>query len=200
MKISKLLVVRHGQSEWNAVGRWQGHADPPLSKLGRRQSVEAARSIGFIDGIVSSDLQRSSETAALIAEHTGIGPVIIDGRLRERDAGEWTGLTKIEIEQRWPGWIEGKQRPDGFEDIVSVVNRVSAAFATLQADHPGRSLLVVTHGGVIRALEKAHHISGSSIANLGGITVQVSSTGHVIGERVELLDGDTVAITHNDQL
>jgi glucosyl-3-phosphoglycerate phosphatase len=82
-----LLVIRHGRSEWNAIGRWQGHADPPLSELGRRQAILAAASIGAVDAIVSSDLLRAAETAAIIAQKLGVGPVVVDERLGERDAG-----------------------------------------------------------------------------------------------------------------
>jgi broad specificity phosphatase PhoE len=200
MDATHLLVVRHGQSEWNAIGRWQGHADPVLSELGRRQAFLAAAAIGAVDAIVSSDLSRAAETAAIIAQQLGVGPVVVDERLRERDAGEWTGLTKDEIEDRWPGWIEGKKRPNGFEDVASVVTRVLDAFASLHAASPGGSLLVVTHGGVIRALEKSHGRSGNAVTNLGGITVRVSASGHAIGDRVALLDGQTVTITQNEQL
>lgn len=200
MKITRLLVIRHGQSEWNAIGRWQGHADPSLSDLGRRQAIEAAGAICAVDGIFSSDLLRASETAALISAHTGIGPVVVDERLRERDAGEWTGLTKVEIDQQWPGWVAQGRRPDGFESATSVVARLRAAFAALHATHAGASLLVIAHGGVIRALEKAHGIAGEPIENLGGVSIDVSAAGEMIGERLALLNGDTVAITHNDQL
>jgi broad specificity phosphatase PhoE len=200
MDATQLLVIRHGQSEWNAVGRWQGHADPPLSELGRRQAFLAAASIGAVDAIVSSDLLRAAETAAIIAQQLGVGPVVVDERLRERDAGEWTGLTHSEIEDRWPGWIEGKKRPNGFEAVDSVVDRALASFASLQAASPGGSVLVITHGGVIRALEKLHGRSGNAIANLGGITVRATPSGHSIGERVALLDAGEVAITHNEEL
>lgn len=200
MDATHLLVVRHGQSEWNAIGRWQGHADPLLSELGRRQAAVAAGSIGSVDGIVSSDLHRALDTATIIAERLGVGPVTTDVRLRERDAGEWTGLTKTEIDARWPGWIEGKRRPDGFEDVASVVTRVLAAFAAIHAASPGLSILVITHGGVIRSLEKTHGLTGNAVTNLGGITVRVSNSGHVVGRRFALLDGHRVAITQNEQL
>jgi broad specificity phosphatase PhoE len=200
MDATHLLVIRHGQSEWNAIGRWQGHADPPLSELGRRQAFLAAAAVGAVDAIVSSDLLRAAETAAIIAQQLGVGPVVVDDRLRERDAGEWTGLTHGEIEDQWPGWIEGKKRPAGFEPVESVVGRALASFAALQAASPGGSILVVTHGGVIRALEKSHGRSGNAIANLGGITVRATASGHAIGERIGLLDGQDVPVTHNEQL
>src|SRR4029078_7240591 len=86
----RVLLARHGQSEWNAVGRWQGQADPPLSDLGRKQALVAADRIGTVDVIVSSDLERAVQTAFIISEALGVGPVITNELLRERDAGEWS--------------------------------------------------------------------------------------------------------------
>ena len=105
--------MRHGQSEWNAIGRWQGQADPPLSDLGRRQAREAARAIGAVDAVWASDLRRAAETAAIISADIGVGPVVLDPDLRERDAGEFSGLTRAEIEERFPGYLEDDRRPPG---------------------------------------------------------------------------------------
>src|SRR5436309_8138951 len=99
---SRVLLVRHGQSEWNAVGRWQGQADPPLTDLGRQQARAAAHSLGSLDAVFASDLQRATETAVIVAAQLGIGPVVLDPDLRERDAGEWSGLTRDEIHERYP--------------------------------------------------------------------------------------------------
>jgi broad specificity phosphatase PhoE len=200
MEATDLLVVRHGQSEWNAIGRWQGHADPALSELGRRQAAVAAASIGAVDGIISSDLLRAAETAAIIAQQLGVGPVMFDERLRERDVGEWTGLTRIEINRRWPGWIDDLRRPDGFEDVESVLLRVVEAFAAMQEASPGGSLLVVTHGGVIRSLATSHGFDDIPVANLAGITMRIAESGQTIGERISLLDGRTVTVTRNEEL
>jgi probable phosphoglycerate mutase len=200
MDATDLLVVRHGQSEWNAIGRWQGHADPVLSELGRRQSAVAAASIGAVDGIISSDLLRAAETAAIIAQQLGVGPVMIDERLRERDVGEWTGLTRIEINRRWPGWIDDSRRPDGFEDVDSVLLRVFEAFAAMREASPGGSLLVITHGGVIRSLAASHGLDDIPVANLAGITMRISESGQTVGERIALLDGQTVTVTRNEEL
>ena len=199
MDATDLLVVRHGQSEWNAIGRWQGHADPALSELGKRQAAVAAGSIGAVDGIISSDLLRASETAAIIAQQLGVGPVIVDERLRERDVGEWTGLTRIEIDKRWPGWIDDMRRPEGFEDLGAVLLRVLESFAAIREASPGGSLLVVTHGGVIRSLVRSHGLDDGPVANLAGITVRISESGQTIGERIALLDGRTVAVTQNEE-
>lgn len=195
-----LLVVRHGQSDWNAIGRWQGHADPALSELGRRQAAVAAGSIGAVDGIISSDLLRAAETAAIIAQQLGVGPVMIDERLRERDVGEWTGLTTAEIDKRWPGWIHDVRRPNGFEEVDSVLLRVLGALSAIRDTSPGGSLLVVTHGGVIRLLARSHGLTDTPVANLAGITMRISESGLTIGERIALLDGQPVTITHNDEL
>src|SRR3546814_3323938 len=103
--MTRVLLVRHGQSEWNATGRWQGQADPPLTDLGRAQAHHAARSLGVVDAIVASDLQRAADTALIISGELGVGPVVLDEGLRERDAGEWSGLTRAEIERDWPGYL-----------------------------------------------------------------------------------------------
>ena len=200
MNVTDLLVVRHGQSEWNAIGRWQGHADPGLSELGRRQAYVAAASIGAVDGIVSSDLLRAAETAAIISQQLGVGPVMVDARLRERDAGQWTGLTRAEIDKGWPGWIKNARQPEGFEGVDSVLARVVEAFTAMGVASPGGSLLVVTHGGVIRALARSHGLEDIPIANLAGLTLHVSDSGHVFGQRISLLDGQIVTATQNEEL
>lgn len=200
MAATDLLVVRHGQSEWNAIGRWQGHADPVLSELGRRQAAVAASSIGAVDGIISSDLLRAAETAAIIAQQLGIGPVMVDERLRERDVGEWSGLTNDEIHKRWPGWLADGRRPDGFEPVEAVLERVLEAFDAIHEASPGGSLLVVTHGGVLFSLIKSFGLDAAPVPHLAGVTVRVTDTGQTGGERLGLLDGHTVAVTHNHVL
>ena len=89
---TRILLVRHGESAWNAIGRWQGWADPELSDLGRQQALEAAAAVGAVDAIVASDLQRAMQTALIISEAIGVGPVQVEAGLRERDVGDWTGL------------------------------------------------------------------------------------------------------------
>jgi probable phosphoglycerate mutase len=170
--VTDLLLVRHGESEWNAVGRWQGHADPPLSELGRRQAVHAAAHLEPLDLLVSSDLRRAAETADLIAEAWGIdGDVAREPRIRERAAGEWEGLTRVEIEAGWPGYLDSRRHPPGFEEDDSVLTRVLAALHDIaaMAGAAGASrVLVVSHGGVLRALDRMHAIDTGRIANLGG--------------------------------
>lgn len=183
--MSQLLVVRHGQSEWNAVGRWQGQEDPPLSDLGREQAFAAARAVGAVDLIVASDLERARTTAEIIAEAVGVGPVQIDPDLRERHAGEWQGLTRPEIHERYPGWLDDGRRPPGWEPDDAVLQRASAS---LRRWSPvGDVVLVVSHGGVIRTLETALGAEHRRVPNLGGRTF-VGETDFELGEAVELVD------------
>ena len=104
MPTRPILVLRHGQSEWNAVKRWQGAADIPLNDLGRRQAIETAERLATlglaIAGMWSSDLVRAHETASIIATRLGVEAVTTDDRLREAHAGEWQGMTPDEIELR----------------------------------------------------------------------------------------------------
>ena len=84
--ITRLLALRHGESEWNALGRWQGQADPPLTDLGRLQAFHAARNLGVVDAIVASDLQRATDTARIISEALGVGPVVSRWRIDHHGA------------------------------------------------------------------------------------------------------------------
>lgn len=194
---ARLLVVRHGQSEWNAVGRWQGRADPPLTTEGRRQAAAAARALGTFDGVVSSPLQRAAETAAILAEYLGIGPVLTDPDLMERDAGEWQGLTRGQIELEWPGYLEAGKRPPAYEPNESMVSRVVGALSRIAERADGGEVLVVAHGGVVYALEESCGEHWQRIPNLGARWFEVSggpdSKAEVTaGPRVELLPDGTL--------
>ena len=184
-----MLVVRHGQSEWNAAGRWQGQEDPPLSDLGRAQAITAAQRVGTVDLVVASDLQRAIETAAIIAEAIGVGPVLVEPGLRERHAGEWQGLTKAEIEAAWPGYLEAGERPPGFEATATFSDRVHDALDRLESAHGGATMLVVSHGGVVYILEEHHGLPFERVANLAGreATHPGRPQGLVLGERVDLV-------------
>lgn len=151
-------------------------ADPPLSELGERQAERAAAwlagaSVPF-SGVAASDLQRSRRTAEIIAAAFGVAEVEVDPALRERDVGEWSGCTTDEITERWPGdlkaWREGRlERPPGGEDDPSLVARVLPALERL-CSRPEELVLVVTHGGAIRALERHLGVPSCTPANLCG--------------------------------
>jgi broad specificity phosphatase PhoE len=197
---TRLLLVRHGQSTWNADGRWQGHADPPLSPLGMAQAREAAEACPPVDAVVASDLLRARQTAEVIARSRDFGPVAADRRLRETDSGEWTGLTRAQIDRAWPGWLAEERRPPNFEGWDEVAARVAAALADIHAARPGGRVLVVVHGGVIRALERSINAAGSLPKNLGGRWFEVDSGGIMAGDAVSLIDHGDVVVTAPDTL
>jgi broad specificity phosphatase PhoE len=200
---TRLLLVRHGQSEWNAIGRWQGHADPGLSGLGAEQAEAAgellARTQSRIRLVVSSDLARARQSAEILRTALGTG-LVVDARWRERDAGEWQGLTRDEIEAAWPDYLADGRRPPAFERDDALLARVLAAVAAAVAavasvDRPGAgaSAVVVTHGGVVRTLER--HLgapTGSVLPNLGGRWIAAGEEGVELGPAELLLDGVTV--------
>ena len=119
-----LLVVRHAESVWNLHGRWQGHADPPLSVAGAAQARAAAANLDRVECVVSSDLDRARETAEIIAESLSAGPVTCDPGWRERDVGLWQGLTTEQIERDFPGDLAAGNYPPGWESDVSLIGRV----------------------------------------------------------------------------
>jgi broad specificity phosphatase PhoE len=205
---SRLLLVRHGQSEWNAVGRWQGQADPPLTDLGRAQARAAARAIGGVDAVFASDLQRARETADVISEWLGVGPVITDPGLRERDAGEWSGLTRDEIHEHYPGYLPedrhltfapGREadlrRPPGWETDAEVLARVLAAIHRAHLVVGDGDALVVTHGGVIYVLEGHLGEGFARLANGAGRWIVVDGDVLTLGERVLLVTDDGTPVT-----
>lgn len=173
---ARLLVLRHGQSEWNAQGRGHGWGDPPLSARGEQQArdaVPALRGAGLAPGVVSSDLQRSVRTATLLAEGLGLGAVETTAGLREHDIGEWDGLTWEQIEASSPGareaWVtETLDQPPGGEHRSDFHARVLAAVRDVAACREGERTLVCAHGGVVRALERLAGIEPGAIAFVSG--------------------------------
>ena len=125
--------------------------------------------------------------------------MVVDERLRERDAGEWEGLTRTDIEARYPGYLASGRRPPGYEDDASLAARAFAAVDAIGATHRGSSVLVVTHGGVVRTLER-HLGAGDDglLPNLGGRIFWSSSRGWTLGERVLLLE--RAAVTTPEQI
>jgi len=192
-----LLLARHGQSEWNAAGRWQGQADPPLSDLGRAQARAAGRQAGSFDAIFASDLERALHTAMIISEALGVSPVVVDPRLKERDAGEFSGLTRDEIEERFPGALAARRWPPGWEPDEQLRERVLAVLHDI-VEHTGGSgtVLAVSHGGVIYALEAHLGREHERIPNLGGRWLHHDGNGWRLGERLALAPDD---VTIEDQ-
>lgn len=190
---TRVLLVRHGESTWNAVRRWQGQADPPLSERGEGQAARAAIAAaehGPFDVVVTSSLQRAGRTGEIVAEAIGLSTPERFHSLAERDAGEWEGLTRVEIEARYPGFLAEDRRPPGYEADESVVARADVALRDLAGTHPGGTVLAVSHGGVIHALERAHDGDGAwqRLDNLTGRWFEVDDDGwRPVGERVALV-------------
>jgi probable phosphoglycerate mutase len=187
---ARMLLLRHGQSEWNAVKRWQGTADPPLTALGREQAIETAwvlagAGVEFAS-IWSSDLDRARETAGIIGDALSIGAPVVDVRLREAFAGEWEGMTPDEIEERFPGWLASHRRPDSFEPFHSVVERAVDVLHHIArergADGPA---LVVAHSGFIRSLIRHTGRDDDRVPNLGGIWLSVDPAASPIASRLD---------------
>lgn len=149
-----LTLIRHAESTWNATGQWQGQSDVPLSPRGRLQvRALAARMYGreFDHGYVS-DLSRAAETATAV-----VAPLVSDPRFREIDVGEWAGLTRKEVAARFGDQVDALRRGaavriGGGESMEEFEARVDAAIDDLRARHRDRRVVLVTHGGVVRAL------------------------------------------------
>lgn len=189
-----MLMLRHAQSAWNELGRWQGRSDPPLSDLGLRQAASAAGRIGAVDVIAASPLDRARTTADVIAEATGIGPVVVDEDLVERDVGEWSGLTRADIDERWPGYLADERRPAGWEHDDVLVERALAALARLEAAYRGATIVVITHGGLIGSIERHHGRDDGRIANLAGRSVVHTGDTIRLGDRLVLLDDPEMTV------
>jgi probable phosphoglycerate mutase len=197
--VTRFLLLRHGESEWNALGVWQGWADPDLSPLGRRQAVQAGHRLvengHHFAEVISSDLRRSLATAEILAGRIGLDrPVPVPG-LREFDVGEWSGLKRAEIDARWPGdlekWRQGvlEQIPGG-ETRAEFTARIFAALVTLARRDDDRAVLAVTHGGVIRMIERTigAPVDRERLTNLRGRWFEVDGDGIEPGPEVVLLD------------
>lgn len=152
-----VYLARHGQSDWNAEARWQGHTDRPLTDLGRQQAAELAERLDDVplDAVYSSDLRRASETAQAVAGPRGL-PLHTLPELREVDVGSWSGLTRAEAEERYPEafgrWAGGSHGWEDGESYEDMAERVVAAILRIASRHPGGAVLAVAHGGPIRAV------------------------------------------------
>ena len=204
--VLRLLFVRHGQSEWNALGRWQGQADPPLSDLGRAQarlaataiSAAATRAASPVQGIVSSTLARALETATIISDVIGVSPLHLEADLVERDAGEWSGLTRREIDEHFPGYLDNGTRPPGYEPDDAMlartlrgVDRVIDRFSAIDAP---ATVVVVTHGGVIYTLESHLGAPFQRKPNLGARWFLVRNGALHLSTTASLLDSESSTV------
>jgi broad specificity phosphatase PhoE len=154
--VTTILLARHGETDWNREWRFQGHADPPLNETGRAQAAELSDALAReeLAAVYSSPLRRAFETAEVVARAHGLEPVAVDA-LREVDIGSWQGLTRAEVETRFPEqyarWLDHGQGWEDGETYEQMGKRVVAALLELVAAHEAERILAVTHGGPIRA-------------------------------------------------
>jgi broad specificity phosphatase PhoE len=144
--VTTLLLVRHGETDWNAEGRLQGHTDRPLSEFGRRQARQLAEELADepLDAIYASDLARARQTAEIVGERLDL-PIVLDPELREKDWGTWEGLAAVERDR-----VEfvGESTEAHQERILRALERIAE-------QHPAGHVLVVTHGGSMRRVQTA---------------------------------------------
>ena len=162
MDMSKFMLIRHGESVWNGERRIQGHLDPPLSLRGRRQADLLAARLQAdgphsVAAIYTSPLRRAAETAERLGPAFGL-PIAPEPDLREMCLGAWEGMTVAEIRMAFPGayerWLEDPATAPapGGEGLAAFSARVVRAFEGMRARHAGAEIVVVSHGGAIKAL------------------------------------------------
>lgn len=199
-----ITFVRHGESTWNAEGRWQGQADPPLSERGRQQVERVGRRLAAAeaDRIVVSDLTRAMQTADAIAVHQQHQPDV-DAAWRELDVGDWSGRTTAELRERFPEqWQafsagEDVRRGGTGETLAEMHARISAALDVLVADATAaghRRVIVVTHGGVVRAA--ALHAVG--LAHLHRAPLPLAPPRNTSLSEIDVVDGVARLTVYND--
>ena len=177
----KVLMVRHGESEWNVLGKWQGRADIALTEAGREQARAAADYVRTtalpVTRVLASTLRRAHETAEIIAERLGLAAVMTDERLVETDVGPWEGLRADEIEAGWPRYLRDRKTPPGFEPPDQVFARATQAIREAALD--GEHTLIVSHSGVIRTIRRIMTVHDRRLHNLEGCTFSLDESGQL---------------------
>lgn len=175
--VAEIIVIRHGETAWNADGRIQGHLDVELNEAGRQQAVAVANRLAKeppISAVYSSDLKRALETAQIIATTCGNLEVIKDPDLRERNLGDLQGLvyreaviTNPEASEALRSHRSDQTIPGGGESLDQLYQRCTSSLQKIGNKHRGQRVVVVTHGGTIRALCKRAdpHRRGGKVLN-----------------------------------
>ncbi|MCS7476286.1 histidine phosphatase family protein [Umezawaea endophytica] len=175
MTLNRLVLWRHGETDYNATGRWQGHLDSALTETGWNQARFAVPVLTKFapELVVASDLRRATNTATVFTDAVGI-PLRIDERLRETNLGKWQGLTNSEVEAEWPGMIDLWRAdptiapPDG-ETRIEVADRASEVVDDVDREFDG-TVMLCAHGGLISALTgRLLNLPVESWGQLGGI-------------------------------
>ena len=161
MRMHRWFLVRHGQTEWNRIGRAQGQSDPPLNQEGEGQAEAVAVRLAPVhfEAAYSSDLLRAADTAGPIMRGRDV-PIVLRRDLREKNFGEWEGMTWEDLQHRYPDMLEDlfdekpAFAPPGGESDLDLLDRVTAAVARIAGRQAGTdgNILVVSHGGTLRAM------------------------------------------------
>jgi broad specificity phosphatase PhoE len=189
--------MRHGQTDWNKAGRWQGHTDIPLNEIGKMQAEALCYRLKNwpIEKIYTSDLQRCWQTAVPLAESLGFEPTL-SPIWRERDVGDFSGLTREQVHAQYPEvWanaVRGRIDPPNGERFADVLSRAWRAFETVTEVHNEGMVGVVTHGGLLHAL--LAQVMGIDPTIYGRFSMR-GNTGLSI---VEVNERDPVVIRLND--
>jgi broad specificity phosphatase PhoE len=200
-EMTRIYLIRHGETEWNQAKRYQGQTDIPLTDKGRDQAHRTAERLADVGAsfLISSDLIRARDTAVPIGQRLGL-QVIICPLWRERDYGRWEGMTRAEIQGLYPEeWQKSREDPlrtalGGGETLAELRERAIKALDWVLTEYPGQRGIVVSHGGLLRALlawiEGRDHpqhtldnggisiIQGSNITNLE--LVSVNDVSHLL--------------------
>lgn len=209
---TRVYLIRHGETDWNLIGRWQGHADVPLNAVGQRQArllgQRFAQERVCFDAIYSSDLARAYQTARELGAAVRVAVQLIPN-LREIDLGSWSGLTTDELRERYPAEFARLSAGEdivrgGGESIGAMRRRVVEAVEALVAQHHGATLGIVTHGGCIRALlaHAANLDSGElrSFPHIGNTSISVVHVGLDTWETLRINDMAHLEATHDPEL
>jgi phosphoserine phosphatase len=158
--VTTIFLARHGESDWNVANRFQGHTDRPLTERGREQAHALADLVANeqVEAVYTSPLRRATETAEIVSARAGLEPIALP-ELREVDTGSWSGLSRAEVGERFPEgfrrWIAGGSGWEDGETYEEMAERVVRALRSIAEAHPGGRVLVVSHGGPIRAIHAA---------------------------------------------
>ena len=182
MTLNRLVLWRHGETDYNATGRMQGHLDSSLTETGWNQARFAVPVLaGFTpELVVASDLHRARDTATVFTDATGVG-LRVDERLRETHLGKWQGLTSTEIEVEWPGaldlWrVDGTLAPPDGETRVEVAERALAVVAEVDEEFSG-TVMLCAHGGLISALTGVADVTTNMWGTVSNEVVEASERG-----------------------
>ena len=199
--MTKLIFIRHGYSEYNHLKKFTGHLDIPLTALGKEQAEITARYLinaYKIDAVYSSDLSRAVETAKPVANALGL-PIVTDTRLRELHLGDWTDMYIAEVKEKYPAEWEiyrNGGRCLGGESAEELQTRAVQATLEIAERNEGKTVLIATHGGTLRAILRYCHQS----VGQDGVAVPIVSNNSVT--EIEYINGAfrVVKVSYDEHL